>query len=259
MRKVIIPIVVGLLLFLAILPWLVTSCNPQSLVPNDLLEGPLHYEATVTAAQVATIDAGRAVTSVIKIFPVGTADLSTIETDSPSTSIVKIMTATIIASSSFEPNSVNTPIYLIETPTPIFNNTNESDGVPATPIGLIDIEDIITEEQLTEQLKTEPEGSELKDLKVALSQSGFRIDGILAISPVSNQDVEIHGVFIIKSYSLVVDILSITLNGDDVTSSFHEEIESRMDTSLYRLLPERYVQDFMVVDGKLLVTSKARK
>lgn len=259
MRKVIIPIVVGALLLLAMLPWLVASFNPQSLVPNDLRQEPAHYDATVTAARAATIDAGRSATSVIQVFTVGTVALPSIATESISTSAVNIRTVSTLTSSSFEANSIITPTNQIGTPTPTFPDTNESDGVPATPIGLIDTEDIITEEQLTYQLQTEPEGSQLKDLKLTLSPNGFQIDGALAMSPVNSQHVEIHGVFIVKNFSLVVDISSITLNGNDVTSSFHEEIESRMDTSFYKLLPERYVQNFKLLDGKILVSSKVRK
>jgi len=256
-RKVIVPIVVGMLLILAMLPWLVTSCSPQSLVPNDIRQEPLQYDATVSAAQAATINAVRSATSVISVIPIGTIDMPSIVTQSLSTSVVVINTVTASPNSEISPASVSTG--LIETPTPIFTSTKETEGAPSTPIGLIDTEDIITEEQLTEQLKTEPEGSELKDLNVTLLENGFQINSGLSMFPVNNQQVEVHGVFIIKNYSLVVSISSITLNGDDVTSSYHEEIESRMDTSLYRLLPERYVQSFIILNGRLLVSSKFRR
>lgn len=263
MRKVIIPIFASLLLILAILPWLVSSCDPQSLVPEDLRQEPLHYESTVTAARAATIDAVRSATSVIQVIPIGTIDLPTVETQVASTSVVRINTVTVVATNSEMANSEASPVgittELLGTSTPSSVADNEHEGVPPTPIGLIDIEDIITEEQLTERLKTEPEGSDLKDLRVTLSQGGFHIDSVIAVFPVNNQHVVVDGVFVVKNYSLVVNISSITLNGDDVTQSYGKEIESRMDTSLYRLLPERYVQSFIILDGEILVFSKVRR
>lgn len=247
-RKVLIIILSCLILIIAILPWGINGGNIKSLVPSDLRQEPLSYDATVTAARVSTIEAARSATSIIEVIPIGTVDIPDRETQPPPTSIVRIMTIT----NTIEVDSQEAPI-------PTASSTELAEGVPPTPIGLIDTKDIITEEQLTEQLKAEPEGSQLKDLKVFLTENGFEIECVLMAFPAKGENIEVKGEFLVKNYSLVVSVSSIILNGRDVTLLYHEEIESRMDTSLYKLLPERYVQTYTLMDGKILVFSKIRK
>jgi hypothetical protein len=245
-RKVFTGILIGLILLIALLPWQIKGGNMESLVPNDLRQAPFSYEATVTAARASTIEAIRSATSIIQVIPVGTVSIPNVEAQPASTSIVRIVTLT---------NEATLPLAS----TPTVSPTQPVDGAPPTPIGLVDTEDLITDEQLTEQLKMEPEGSQLKDLNVSLTETGFQVEGALSTFPVGGEKVTVRGEFLIKNYSLVVNVSSITLNGTDVTLSYHEEVESRMDTSLYRLLPERYVQTFMLADGQFLVFSKVRK
>lgn len=246
MRKILSFILACIILIIAILPWTIKGGSTESIVPNDLRQGPLYYEATVTAARVSTIEAGRSATSIIHVIPVRTEEIQAGITQPISTSIVRVYTVTTTTNSikPLSPTSISTVI---------------AEGVPPTPIGLIDIEDIITEEQLTEQLKNEPEGSQLRDLKVIFVDNGFQIQASLATFSSVGQKIEVYGEFLVKNYSLVVHVSSIFLNGSDVTLSYHEEIESRMDTSLYRLLPERYVQYYMLLEGKLIVSSKVRR
>jgi hypothetical protein len=233
-------------LLIAILPWQIKGGNIESLVPNDLRQAPLSYDATVTAARVSTIEAVRSATSIIRVIPIGTVSIPSVEAHAPSTSIVRIVTVTSEAA-------------LPVAPSPAVSPTQRVDRAPPTPLGLVDTQDLITEEQLTEELKMEPEGSQLKDLNVSLIEMGFQIEGTLSTFPVGGEKVEVRGEFLVNNYSLAVHVSSVLLNGQDMALPYHEEIESRMDTSLYRLLPERYVQYYELMNGKILVHSKVRK
>jgi len=258
-RKIAILLLVVFFLCLSVFPWLLSSCNPRSLVPDDLIQAPTLYDATVVAAQNATVDAMRNATSAYKIATIGLIETSEDEaggsplaTSVPSTLL--IITSVIDSIPSAETNTISTPIYTL-TLTPEVSNNG---FLPPTPIGLVDIEDLITAEALNRQLKADAEGSKLTELTVSLSPNGIHADGVIALFPGVQQPVVADGTFEVEDYSLTVKILSITIGDVDVTQKYYEQLKSRVETSLYRLLPGRYVQNFQMSDGAVTVYSKIR-
>ena len=65
-------ILVCILLVLAMVPWIVISCTPQPLVPDEFRQERESYTATVSAAQDATIEAMRKAPSTPKVLIIGT-------------------------------------------------------------------------------------------------------------------------------------------------------------------------------------------
>jgi len=256
----------GFLFILALLPWILTRFQPQVLIPDDLIQEQLHYEQTVAAAQEATIEAMRQVTSVSHIRTIGTVAATevvkkeTTEAINESSTVIISTTTIQDATRTVEPTLEDIPLESQITPTPNLSLcTSVEDGVfPATPAILNDVEDILTAEEITEQLTTDASESDFSDIKVFLSEDGVRITSVLTVLPGITQLVEAIGVFIVKNDSLKVIFYSITADDVDVTEQHCKQLQSRMDSSLYRLLPERYVQSFVLSEGKIVVYSKVR-
>lgn len=255
MRRFAVPLIVCSLLLISALPWMLSNCTPQALVPDDLVLAPVLYEATVTVAQGATTVAMRQVTSDYKIIPQGTVqpleDGLGLATPTEQTSPIEIRITSAIGELTI--NNTGTPHPDIgETPT---SGTNL---LPPTPMGMIDVEDVITAEILTERLITDAQGSNLTDLFVSLSPEGIRVDGKLVILANITQSIVGYGTLEVEDYSLTVKITSIHIGETNVTEQYYQQLESRLETSLYYLLPQRYVQSFQLADGEVVVYSKVR-
>ena len=129
---------------------------------------------------------------------------------------------------------------------------------PSLPLGLIDTEDVITEEMLTQQARQDTSDDSLSDLTIKPTPEGISAAALVTILPGIERRVQVTGTFAIENYSLVVKVSSIQFDGLDVTERFRGQLESSINSSLYRLLPQRYVQSYELADGEVRVHSKVR-
>jgi len=123
---------------------------------------------------------------------------------------------------------------------------------------MVDVEDVLTQEMLAAQMTKDAEGTDLSELTVALDRNGVSATGIVRIFPAFRRPITATGNFAVENESLVVKIAQILFNGRDVTEEHRAELESNVNSSLYRLLPQRYVQSFEMEDGQVIVRSKMR-
>lgn len=299
-------VLVGTLLVLAMVPWIVSSCASQPLLPDEFHQERESYTATVSAAQDATIEAMRKAPSTPKVLIIGTVrsasrtptPTSPSATRTPSTAtltssptsgeavpgstmtVTPPRTPTLPSSSIIIVNTVvaaesptTTPRRIIvrsqgspkvptetlaETPAASPTQSGTATLLPALPSGLIDTEDVITEEMLTEQVKQDADDSSLSDLTIQLTPDGINAIALATIFPGIKRRIEASGTFAVENYSLVVRVSSIQLDGLDVTERYRGQLESSVNSSLYRLLPQRYVQSYELADGEVRVYSKVR-
>jgi hypothetical protein len=263
---------VGAIWIFALLPWLVSGFRPQVLVPEDLLKEPEYYQNTVEVAQQSTVDASRQSTSAVHIRPLktivatetaestNTSDLSATSIPLQQTSIVIVSTADGNMHSTIEIGSDHTPVDSTPTATPDLTvcELEEPAYLPSTPSILKDVQDILTEESLIEQLSIDAENSDFENIEVFLSTDGIQIASELTVLPGLTQEVYASGVLTIQQDSLRIVLFSITTGGMDVTTEYCKSLQTRLNTSIYRLLPERFVQDFELHDGEIIVYSKVR-
>jgi len=317
---------VTVLLLLAVMPWAISSCAQQPLLPDDLRERPTRYQMTVDTSQNATREAERAATSAPpKIVPLGTvavtpeSGIPASPTESPTATLVAtgptiaptlpisaavsltpgvesstivvvgttVITNTpeatprvlVIRSTSGVADATNTPTITptLAPSTPITGTQAITGSLPVatatpvppvvvapppvgppTPSGMVDVEDVLTQEMLAAQMTKDAEGTDLSELTVALDRNGVSATGIVRIFPAFRRPITATGNFAVENESLVVKIAQILFNGRDVTEEHRAELESNVNSSLYRLLPQRYVQSFEMEDGQVIVRSKMR-
>ncbi len=297
MRNYLAGICVGILIVLSLAPWVVQSYARRPLLPDELRLERENYEATVEAAQEATIVAMRQAPSAPSVLVIGTLG-PTIPSDVASpTAVTETITVTSMATSppgvttvAITPNAVATQpnsnvtvstmvaevtattssdgsVSEATVPVPTLTDMPDSSitptvggaGVPALPSGLVDIEDVITEAMLTEQAKQDADDDSLSDLTVRLTDEGVTAIGFITVFPGIRQQLDVSGTLVVENYSLVFEVASIELEGRDVTERYRAQLESRINTSLYRLLPQRYVQSYELADGEIRVESGIRQ
>ena len=273
---------------LALAPWIVSNCASQSLVPEEFHRGRERYEATVSAAQEATIEAIREAPSTSIVFVVGTLEASRTPDPMP----FSAATATSVSSQRREdadlslttpvPESISVLPLPVSTVTPAVTPrqiTIRSQAVSQTPTripiiptlqnvkatfspdlpsGLVDTKDVITEEMLAEQIKADINHSSLSNLTIKLSPDGISAIALITILPSIKQRVEAKGIFAIEEYNLVVKVSEIRLDGLDMTKRYRGQLESSINSSLYRLLPQRYIQSYELANGEITVYSKIK-
>ena len=130
--------------------------------------------------------------------------------------------------------------------------------MPPTPFGMIDVEDTLTEEMLAEVLKQDEAGDDLTDVHVFIFPEGIKVTAKFDVIIGIKQDILAMGTFAVENDNLVVKIQSIELEKVDVTQLYKKKVESRVVTGVYKLLPRRYVQDFTLRNGEIVVYSKMR-
>jgi hypothetical protein len=289
MKNIFAAALICILLFLAIGPWALSGCKPQSLMPEPLRKEKYNYEATVDAVREETAVAIRSAPSVAEVIPIGTiAATEFIEQkitafSSQSTSQVIIYTVTPVtpmpspplpsATNSVTPlrptptaTSTPTPQIPLETATKLAtiapsNTPNPTSspvsGLPPTPKGMVAKTDILTENDLQEQLKRDAAGSSITDLVVTLTLDGMTINGNMTVLGIK-QKITANGTFLVRNDSLIISVTSIMLADSPVTAQYREQMESRLNFSIYQLLPMRYVQSFNLQLGKVTVSSLVR-
>ena len=82
--------------------------------------------------------------------------------------------------------------------------------------------------------------------------------GEAAVIGAIRRPVEMQGVFAVENESLVLKVDSLLLDGQDVTEQYRSQLEESIRWELYRLLPQRFVQSFVLADGQILVRSLKR-
>lgn len=128
--------------------------------------------------------------------------------------------------------------------------------VMTPPVELV--EDLLTEQMIAEQLLQDVGDLGITDMVITLTP-----DGIVGFGSVSTlfglaQDVRTEGNFLVENESLKVDITSILLGNQDVTAEYSDQLADSVNSSLYRLLPQRYVQGFEAGFGEVRVQSEIR-
>lgn len=300
----------GLLLLLALAPWLVSSCAQRPLLPDELRQARTQYAARVEAAQAATMAAQRQGPSSRKVIALGTVaasalaathtrtplpaptgivtptvvatQMATTPTRAPGSSTVVIVSSNVVTATVVPPLAItatapptNTPTVTVTTmistrviviganATPAAPVSGPLRGgnvpiVPGRPLGLVAIEDVITEEMLTAQMQQDASAAALSDLTVHLTSDGFSALGNFAIRPGFTRPVEMVANFAVENDSLVAQVTSIRFGGLDVTEQYASELEGRINWGLYQLLPERYVDSFTLGDGVVIVQSQMK-
>jgi hypothetical protein len=292
MRKMMIVLLLAGIGALALLPWVAQAFRPEPLLPEDLRLARQRYEETVEAAQDGTIEAIRRATSVPEIRIIGTV------AGSPGAPKVKPTSAPAVAGASptsetiaiviqrtLPPGDAPAPVMTLPprpTPTVAASPTNSAasptssaasptssaaasssptataGGSPALPANLVDVEDILSEAQIVEQVRRDAGEDMLLNLDLGIGTDGVSADSSVTVFPGIAQHVQADGTFAVENESLVFRAASVQLNGADVTARYRDSLESRINTSLYRLLPGRFVQSFELGAGEVRVVSKMR-
>lgn len=143
-------------------------------------------------------------------------------------------------------------------PRSVPTSAGESPDGPPTPIGLKDTEDTLTEQMLEDQITHDAENDGLSDINVTLRSDGIEATAIAVAGPGITRKIDVKAEFAVEQFSLVAKVVSVRSGDSDLTSSYKAPLESRLNTSLYRLLPQRWVQSFELGDGYVRVYSKVR-
>lgn len=280
MRRTLGALLILALALLASLPWLLMATRPQPLLPEDLRLARAHYEATVEAAQDGTIAAGRQATSVPNIRVIGTvAGGPTTEPQPEPASLTPGATleTIVIVIQSTLPVTEPPPVILLtpqaDATEPALPTGNPSPGGeaspagpsdptaaspgPPTPANLVAIEDRITEAQLADQIRLDADNG-LPDLSLTITPEGIRAASAVTLFPGITQRIEAGGVLSIQDNNLVFQTEFVRLNGDDVSALYGDRLESQINTTLYRLLPGRFVRSYELGLGEIRVQSGVR-
>lgn len=255
MRRVAVAMFILALVALALVPWAVVELRSRPLLPDDLLLARQYYESTVEAAQDGTIAAIRRATSVPTIRIIGT--LASTAADTPSataTPTATLQTIVIVVQSTLPATASATPAPLQPPPTPAPIAVTG----PPTPANMVDVADVITAAALAEQIRRDAAGGALPELTLHISPDGISATSAVAIFPGVAAQIEAGGTLAVANDSLVFGATFVRLDGEDVTARYGPILESRINTSLYRLLSERYVQSFELAAGEIRVASKVR-
>jgi hypothetical protein len=273
-------LVVLLMLLLSILPCIVCSCASLPLLLGQLRSERDSYETARAVAHQVTNDSIRTATSVPSVRIMGTAERTKgpVGQDSspvigqsprpfstPSATIPPPSLTARTAAAGQTPTATSARIVVPSVTTqPAPTTTPEASATRPSPTaeqptltkGPVDTEDVITEEMIAQQILEDTGDPSLSDLSVELTASGFRAVGIVKTFPGIKTRVQAEGSFAVENHRLVAKISSIKLNGLDVTGRYREPLESLVNLSLNRLLPQRNVQSYELADGRIHVYSK---
>lgn len=306
------------LLVFASLPWLISSCSSEPLLPEDIRQAPVYYESTAEASRSATMEAQRQEPGTRKLIVVGTvsprdetlATTSTpepvessaivtdnatipipatvsIESPSPglgtsSTIVIKstqvVTTPNTLTSTTAPSATVTTPLSTTAPLTPTAavtrvvitasgtepdrpdsagGSSTPSAGMPGRPGGLVKTIDMISPEMMADQVVKDAVDVRLSDVDITFTEEGFNATAT-ATALTRKMPVELHGSFAVTNSNLVVEIAHLRVDGRDMTAQYGNMVEDRINSGLYRLLPQRYVDAYVVEFGQLLVQSMAR-
>jgi hypothetical protein len=121
------------------------------------------------------------------------------------------------------------------------------------------VNDVITERMLRDQVRKEVTQTTIKDLSIDLMPNGFSAASKIVLAFGIQRTLSTRGTFAVEHESLVAKVNSITLGSSDVTAQYRDQLEDRINWSLYQLLPQRYVQAFTLSHDELTVTSELKR
>ncbi|MBX3001410.1 MAG: hypothetical protein KF893_23005 [Caldilineaceae bacterium] len=129
----------------------------------------------------------------------------------------------------------------------------------ALPLNMVAVEDLITEQMLAMQVQQDVADTALSNLTITFTPEGVQAMGSVVLLGGIRQPLVAIGTFVVENDSLVTKVSSIRLGRLDVTERYRGQLEAGVNSSLYRLLPQRYVQSFELSHGELLVHSQVRQ
>jgi len=227
--------------------------------PTPLLAPTATVTATDPATQMATKSTRAPGSSVVVIVSSNVVTATVVPTLAITATVAPTSTSTVTATT-----MVTTRVIVVgANTTPAAPTSGPLRGgnvaiAPGRPLGLVAIEDVITEEMLTAQMQQDANAAALSNLTVYLTPDGFRALGNFAIRPGFTRPVEMVANFAVENDSLVAQVTTIRFGGLDVTDQYASEMEGRINWGLYQLLPQRYVDSFALGDGTVIVQSQMK-
>lgn len=264
MRKVLIATLSIVLLIAAFLPWGLVACGNTSVPPERLQQANEDYYDELEEQQTSIREAERQAPSTVKITVLETVVVT--PTEESAVVIVATITPTVQAATTSIPITPTVAVVtLVVTstasttePMPTATTPSNDSSIPL-PSGLVDMEDTLTSADLTGEINLAPGAEIFTDLGTMFTEDGFRVVGSAEMVVGFKQDAEVIGQFDIVDYTLVSRITSVTVGGADVTSRYQNDLQQRMDTVLYQLLPQRFITSFVIDDADTMrVQSQAR-
>lgn len=376
MRKRISILLTGILLLFALAPWLISSCASHPLLPDQLAQAPVHYEATVDASQEATMEALRQEPSVHNVVTVGTVvvtpgpdgdgdneaaannpsqdasaeDTSAVNTpsarpvletpkaspndtsngaadaeqlaetakddplseppseeDAPTEeqgSSVEVVSAIILTQTvtatplKITVVSETTPVPASDTAVTVSDTMTNSTstvqvvdtavasesapeastsvastihvGTPITgttiatqtqvlSVDMVETIEMFTEEMLTARVQEDTLGTDISDIIVRLTPDGVLATGSVPMLFGVERPFETRGQFVVENESLKFQVTSILVDSLDMTEQYRGVLEDSVNSSLYRLLPQRYIKSFQLTPGAVEVVSEMKQ
>ncbi|MEM7536321.1 MAG: hypothetical protein AAF639_29320, partial [Chloroflexota bacterium] len=194
------------------------------------------------------------------ITVVGTVVMTQTQTVTPTAVVIVITSEGSVDDSEDEdatprPTIRSTQPAMTATPQPV----NDAQAVSSQDVDDENFtQDILTEQMLIEQLQAEADDLTFSDLSLEFSPDGIYAAGDVELSFGLKRPIKTWANFAIENESLVVDVTTIEFNGIDVTDRFQGQVEEKVNSSLYRLLPERFVQSYELAEGEVTVLSRMR-
>ncbi len=273
-------IVVALLLVVTTLcglPMIVLEVFAQPLTPSELAARPTAYKATEQAGERQTREAEFAKPGVLILDTPSAAGARTATsgpralpkavtlTPAPTQAFTQAVTippprlgATGVISGPQLGNGTRIPVVSSVTPSP--NSTPRGDlprAMTATPLPAINVTDIISNEVASAQagIEVAKEGLPIQNMMVRFSPKEVRLDGqMTAPGPIG--PIVITGTLFIENEGLQFSAKSLRVAGADWTNTaYRGQVERMVSSSLYRLLPTRHVQSFVLGQDTLTVNS----
>jgi hypothetical protein len=124
---------------------------------------------------------------------------------------------------------------------------------------MVDTQDVITEVMLNDQAQRDGANDVVKGLIITLQPDGISAVGRVTVFPGISRPIEMRGTFAVEEDRLVMHVSSILFDGRDVTEQYRAGVEERVNWSLYKLLPQRYVGAYRLAFGQVTVYSQVRR
>jgi hypothetical protein len=124
---------------------------------------------------------------------------------------------------------------------------------------MVDVQDVITEAMLSSQAQQDGANDVVKGLVITLQPEGISAVGRVTVFPGITRPIEMRGTFAVEEDRLVTHISSILFDGHDVTEQYRSGLEERVNWSLYKLLPQRFVESYQLSFGQMTVYSQVRR
>lgn len=266
-------ILICVILLLALAPWIVQCSSPTPLVPDELVQKQDSYEEIVATVRAATLEASRNASSTYKVVNIDSVKDETNVNYAASTDV--LTTSNFVTTSTQTPMATATNVVIIirsdpeltslpksSTLTPTTEPTPTPEAIEVSmPLSLsqhmAEVQDIITEEMLDAQVAEDAKNLAISNLEITFTPYGIHASGKMTTFLIK-VPIEAWGTFEVEEHSLVAKVDCILLGGNDVTDQYRAQLEDTINSNLYRLLPERYVQSYETSYGQVVVYSRTK-